>query len=188
MSDRIELKEVDQVEILSLSDNYNDIVTMDSNEIITRAAPIKDMEVKGSILAEHGYSAVVKTTAGEETHELFFDFGLSDVAVPYNAEKLGVDLSGIEAAVLSHGHMDHFGALIPMIEAIPNKPLPFYVHPSAFKENRYLRVGEIRIKFPPAERAAWEKACLLYTSDAADDLLCVDLGGRRLHKKKTKNK
>src|SRR5450756_3190654 len=32
--------------------------------------------------------------------------------------------------------------------------------------------------------------CLLYTSDAADDLLCVDLGGRRIikKKKKTKNK
>ena len=28
-------------------------------------------------------------------------------------------------------------------------------------------------------------ACLLYTSDAADDLLCVDLGGRRIIKKKT---
>src|SRR5450756_2953738 len=27
-------------------------------------------------------------------------------------------------------------------------------------------------------------ACLLYTSDAADDLLCVDLGGRRIIKKK----
>ena len=29
--------------------------------------------------------------------------------------------------------------------------------------------------------------CLLYTSDAADDLLCVDLGGRRIIKKKKKN-
>ena len=28
-------------------------------------------------------------------------------------------------------------------------------------------------------------SCLLYTSDAADDLLCVDLGGRRIIKKKT---
>ena len=27
------------------------------------------------------------------------------------------------------------------------------------------------------------KTCLLYTSDAADDLLCVDLGGRRIIKK-----
>ena len=30
--------------------------------------------------------------------------------------------------------------------------------------------------------------CLLYTSDAADDLLCVDLGGRRIIKKKNKRK
>src|SRR5450756_2345719 len=28
------------------------------------------------------------------------------------------------------------------------------------------------------------RPCLLYTSDAADDLLCVDLGGRRIIKKK----
>ena len=34
------------------------------------------------------------------------------------------------------------------------------------------------------------ESCLLYTSDAADDLLCVDLGGRRIIKKKktTENK
>ena len=31
-------------------------------------------------------------------------------------------------------------------------------------------------------------ACLLYTSDAADDLLCEDLGGRRIIKKKKKKK
>ena len=30
-------------------------------------------------------------------------------------------------------------------------------------------------------------SCLLYTSDAADDLLCVDLGGRRIIKKKKNN-
>ena len=29
-----------------------------------------------------------------------------------------------------------------------------------------------------------DTCCLLYTSDAADDLLCVDLGGRRIIKKK----
>ena len=28
------------------------------------------------------------------------------------------------------------------------------------------------------------RACLLYTSDAAEALLCVDLGGRRIIKKK----
>ena len=31
------------------------------------------------------------------------------------------------------------------------------------------------------------RGCLLYTSDAADDLLCVDLGGRRIIKTKQNN-
>ena len=39
------------------------------------------------------------------------------------------------------------------------------------------------------ERYAPYLSCLLYTSDAADDLLCVDLGGRRnIKKKKIKKK
>ena len=42
-----------------------------------------------------------------------------------------------------------------------------------------LRLG--RAKVDTESRA---RGCLLYTSDAADDLLCVDLGGRRIIKKK----
>ena len=34
------------------------------------------------------------------------------------------------------------------------------------------------------EAHRFANSCLLYTSDAADDLLCVDLGGRRIIKKK----
>ena len=36
--------------------------------------------------------------------------------------------------------------------------------------------------------SGWRGTCLLYTSDAADDLLCVDLGGRRIIKKKKHTK
>eukprot|EP00831_Metopus_contortus_P000071 TRINITY_DN10029_c0_g1_i3.p3 TRINITY_DN10029_c0_g1~~TRINITY_DN10029_c0_g1_i3.p3 ORF type:complete len:135 (+),score=7.49 TRINITY_DN10029_c0_g1_i3:481-885(+) len=36
---------------------------------------------------------------------------------------------------------------------------------------------------PPLPR---DESCLLYTSDAADDTPCVDLGGRRIIKKKNK--
>eukprot|EP01017_Pseudomicrothorax_dubius_P044221 TRINITY_DN7453_c0_g1_i9.p1 TRINITY_DN7453_c0_g1~~TRINITY_DN7453_c0_g1_i9.p1 ORF type:complete len:216 (+),score=61.63 TRINITY_DN7453_c0_g1_i9:176-823(+) len=39
---------------------------------------------------------------------------------------------------------------------------------------------------PPADEEKQGTHCLLYTSDAADDLLCVDLGGRRIIKKKKK--
>src|SRR5450756_2393907 len=36
----------------------------------------------------------------------------------------------------------------------------------------------------PPRGSTQYRICLLYTSDAADDLLCVDLGGRRIIKKK----
>src|SRR5450756_2287633 len=39
---------------------------------------------------------------------------------------------------------------------------------------------------PSAAGVTDANPCLLYTSDAADDLLCVDLGGRRILKKKNK--
>eukprot|EP00825_Cyclidium_porcatum_P013696 TRINITY_DN1724_c0_g1_i10.p1 TRINITY_DN1724_c0_g1~~TRINITY_DN1724_c0_g1_i10.p1 ORF type:complete len:208 (+),score=35.65 TRINITY_DN1724_c0_g1_i10:84-707(+) len=51
---------------------------------------------------------------------------------------------------------------------------------------QYLTVRTILLRY-----LIWIKfpcTCLLYTSDAADDMQCVDLGGRRIIKKKKKNK
>ena len=44
----------------------------------------------------------------------------------------------------------------------------------------------LRVSYPNDFDRAMAKAegCLLYTSDAADDLPCVDTGGRRISKKK----
>eukprot|EP00825_Cyclidium_porcatum_P031875 TRINITY_DN3383_c0_g1_i5.p2 TRINITY_DN3383_c0_g1~~TRINITY_DN3383_c0_g1_i5.p2 ORF type:complete len:157 (-),score=43.07 TRINITY_DN3383_c0_g1_i5:97-567(-) len=47
------------------------------------------------------------------------------------------------------------------------------------KQNKWGR-GEDRKKREKQEK----RTCLLYTSDAADDMQCVDLGGRRIIKKK----
>src|SRR5450756_2619276 len=44
--------------------------------------------------------------------------------------------------------------------------------------------GTLPVHVELEEEIARFKGCLLYTSDAADDLLCVDLGGRRIIKKK----
>src|SRR5659263_633841 len=56
-------------------------------------------------------------------------------------------------------------------------------------QGRYLATTNARGTLPPCPkeqgiRYPCPQRCLLYTSDAADDLLCVDLGGRRIIKKK----
>src|SRR5659263_12396 len=47
-----------------------------------------------------------------------------------------------------------------------------------------IRTGlDWRLRWPQRCPCSPGMTCLLYTSDAADDLLCVDLGGRRIIKK-----
>jgi 7,8-dihydropterin-6-yl-methyl-4-(beta-D-ribofuranosyl)aminobenzene 5'-phosphate synthase len=149
----IKLNAVDKIEILTLQDNYIEMTAMDNSAVITRAAPLKEGEIRASILAEHGFSALLKTTAEGKTHTLLFDFGFSEDGAAKNAATLGFNMHEVEAAALSHGHSDHTGALAALGAAIGKKDLPFVVHPSAFKSPRYLKFGEdFKINFPKLTR------------------------------------
>ncbi len=146
---KISLSEVDKVEILTLQDNYVDIAAMDNTDIIHRAMPVKDLEIKNSILAEHGFSAIVTVTANDQSRSILFDFGFSEQGAAFNVDALGVDPASIETMVLSHGHMDHFGGLLPLVERIGKKNIELVLHPTAFRKARHIKVSEdLKIKLP----------------------------------------
>ncbi len=153
------LNPVDRIEIWTLQDNYIEMTALDNTAVVTRATSLKDGEIKASILAEHGFSALLKTTAGETTHTLFFDFGFSEDGAVKNAALLGLDLRDVEAAVLSHGHSDHTGAMKAFGAAIGKKDMPLVLHPSAFKAPRYLKFGEsFKVYFPRFTREMVQEA------------------------------
>ncbi len=153
------LNTVDKVEILTLQDNYIEMTAMDNNAIISRAMPIVAGEIRASIIAEHGFSAVVKTTTDGKTHTLLFDFGFSENGAAQNTATLGVNMPEVEAAVLSHGHSDHTGGFSRLGEQIGRKNIPLFVHPSAFKSPRYLKFGEeFKINFPKLTREMVQNA------------------------------
>ncbi len=156
---KVSLKAVDKVEILTLQDNYIEMTAMDNNAIITRAAPLKEGEIRASILAEHGFSALIKTTAAGKTHTLLFDFGFSEDGAAQNAKTLGIDMREVEVAALSHGHSDHTGGLQKLTALIGKRDIPLIVHPSAFKSPRYLKFGEdFKINFPKLTREMVKEA------------------------------
>lgn len=62
---------------------------------------------------EHGFSLYIDTG----TSKILFDTGQSGDFVE-NAWYLGVDLSQLTHIVLSHGHYDHSGGLMPLLKAV----------------------------------------------------------------------
>jgi 7,8-dihydropterin-6-yl-methyl-4-(beta-D-ribofuranosyl)aminobenzene 5'-phosphate synthase len=142
MNNNIELIAVDKVEILSLIDNYIDMVSQDDNDIIKRATMLKGYHLNNSIYAEHGFSAVVTTEEDNILRSLLFDFGFSAEGAASNAEALGAQLAAVEEMALSHGHSDHMGAVKKLVHLIGRKGIRLVAHPQAFVKRRYLKYSE----------------------------------------------
>lgn len=151
------LQPVEKIEILTLQDNFVDLAALDSTPVVRRALPIRDGELKNSIGAEHGFSALVTvTTQGRERCALF-DFGFSERGALTNADALGVALDRIEALVLSHGHLDHHGGLAAFVERLAGRTVELVLHPAAFRELRYLKVSDqLKLHLPAPRRGAVE--------------------------------
>lgn len=84
---------------------------------------------------EHGLSLYIET----DEHKILFDMGQSD-AFEHNAKRLGIDLSKVDMAIISHGHYDHGGGLKRFLEI--NQKAKVYISPLAF-EPYYSKNGYI---------------------------------------------
>jgi len=144
----ISLKQVDRVEIVTLMDNYVDVL-LQGSDMVTRPPLAKSGQIPtDALVAEHGLSQLVRVTAGGATHAMLFDTGYTKFGVPHNLEVLGIDLSGIEAVIMSHGHMDHTGSLYPILERL-GRPVTVVLHPEAFHSPRYFGLNDGRkLLFP----------------------------------------
>lgn len=76
------------------------------------------------LLGEHGLSYWLDTGS----HRVLFDTG-QGMALEHNATRLGIDLAGADAIVLSHGHYDHVSGLPHALKRSPGAALWF--HPAA---------------------------------------------------------
>ena len=76
---------------------------------------VENTSANESCIAEHGLSIYIET----KKHRLLLDTGQTD-AVVKNAEALGVDLTAVDTVILSHGHYDHSGGILPFAKLNPN--------------------------------------------------------------------
>ncbi|HHU76535.1 MAG TPA: MBL fold metallo-hydrolase [Firmicutes bacterium] len=83
------------------------------------------------IRGEHGVSMLLETGG----KKILFDTG-AGLTLVQNAFALKIDLTSIDAVVLSHGHYDHTGGLKKLLDI--TGPLPVYVHPAIFDKEFHL--------------------------------------------------
>ena len=85
---------------------------------------------------EHGLSAIISVHG----KTILLDTGQSDNFLK-NAEKMGIDISSVDFAVISHFHYDHSGGLKYFLEA--NESAKVYIGAQAFDEY-YVDLGEMK--------------------------------------------
>lgn len=89
---------------------------------------VDNVSHREDIKSEHGLSMYIEYKG----KKIIFDMGQTDLFFE-NAKKLGVDLSDVDLAVLSHGHYDHGGGLEKIFEI--NKKAKVYLSEYAFGEH-----------------------------------------------------
>lgn len=102
-----------------------------------RITTLSENTAQLGFLAEWGLSILVET----DDRKVLLDTGMSISAV-HNAGLLGIDLSTIDAIVLSHAHADHTGGLRDVLRRV-RKPVEVVAHPDMWIP-KYVQSGEVK--------------------------------------------
>jgi 7,8-dihydropterin-6-yl-methyl-4-(beta-D-ribofuranosyl)aminobenzene 5'-phosphate synthase len=133
------LQEIERLEVIALMDNVSDPFTkshpsMRWNESQYRESVLNKTTFCGADFCRacNGLSLFMRFQINGKSHAILFDAGPDDNLVVDNAKRMGVDLTEVEAIILSHGHFDHYGGILSVLDAIGRKNIPIHTHPDLF--------------------------------------------------------
>ncbi|RPJ63472.1 MAG: MBL fold metallo-hydrolase [Dehalococcoidia bacterium] len=78
-----------------------------------RITTLSENTANYGVLGEWGLSILIEA----DGNKILMDTGLG-MSTAYNADRMGVDLTGTSTIVLSHGHADHTGGLVDVLKKI----------------------------------------------------------------------
>ncbi|MBV9196023.1 MAG: MBL fold metallo-hydrolase [Solirubrobacterales bacterium] len=166
----IELEPVDRIRLTILMDNVTDPLLVDQDGVarmnwpkallgaIPRSGSQTSPErgVPDALIAEPGFSALVRICKGEGDRTLLFDTGVSPRGMVENMRRLGISPGDVEVIVLSHGHWDHVTGLEGLVSALGRAALPVMIHPEFWSRRRIRFPGLEPAELPAASRPALE--------------------------------
>jgi 7,8-dihydropterin-6-yl-methyl-4-(beta-D-ribofuranosyl)aminobenzene 5'-phosphate synthase len=154
-----------------LMDNVTDLLIPDEGPVtrfsvpkaFARSAPRVPVRfaaegVPDALIAEHGFSALVRVEKNGRERTLLFDSGSTPTGMVENMRRLGLSLRDVEVIVLSHGHWDHVSGMEGVARTIGRAGLPVMIHPEFWSRRRIRFPGLDPAELPSASRAALEGA------------------------------
>jgi 7,8-dihydropterin-6-yl-methyl-4-(beta-D-ribofuranosyl)aminobenzene 5'-phosphate synthase len=119
-----------------------------------RASP--DDGVPDALIAEPGFSALVRVQKGGRERTVLFDTGVSPNGMVENMRRLGLDPRDVEVLVLSHGHWDHVTGVEGLARALGRTAMPVTIHPEFWSRRRMCFPGLDPAELPSTSRFALE--------------------------------
>jgi len=165
----IRLEPVDRVEVTIVVDNFVDLLMAGSDDI-RRYLPT-DFGDSAHLVAEHGFSALIKVESHGRASSLLYDGGLTPAALARNLDVLQVQVRDLRALVISHGHADHHGGLEALFQRHGRRRLPLVIHPEAWKERKIVFPTGTEVQFPPPCRRDLEAEGVDVIEDSGQTLL-----------------
>lgn len=107
---------VDRLTLTNVVDNVYDIFARGGKLDTITVQRAAFARAGDTLLAEHGLAYHLESTRGAERREILLDFALTELNLAHNYRALKVDPARADALILSHGHVDHYGALAPLVE------------------------------------------------------------------------
>ena len=146
-SSKIALKPVDRLEITTVINNYADLLLKDKEGVVRGPQHDGQRMLDDTLLAEHGLCLWLDLFQGGEKTSVLLDAGYSRVAVLHNLDILGLDPGDLSAIAVSHGHLDHTGSLMAVLDRIDH-PVSLTFHPDAYLTRAIENPDGTRIESP----------------------------------------
>jgi 7,8-dihydropterin-6-yl-methyl-4-(beta-D-ribofuranosyl)aminobenzene 5'-phosphate synthase len=170
MRQRVMLQPVDAIEVTIVVDNFVDLL-MAGTETVRRAPPAWDTFERDALLAEHGFSLLVKVEREGRAATVLYDAGLGQSTALHNLDVLGTRIPDLRAIVLSHGHMDHHGGLEGIVRRLGHRGLPLLLHPDAWRDRKVVFPTGAELHLPPPSRHDLEQEGVEITEERSPSLL-----------------
>jgi 7,8-dihydropterin-6-yl-methyl-4-(beta-D-ribofuranosyl)aminobenzene 5'-phosphate synthase len=153
MTAQINLKPADYMEITTIMDNSIDVL-LPGTDKVKRFPLVSNFFNLPIPIAEHGFSALIEISRGEDTRRILFDTGVSKNGILHNLKALNIDITLIDELVLSHGHTDHVMGVLGLLEKMGRKKLPLLLHPDAYLHRKLVLPNGLEVNIPPPNRNA----------------------------------